>query len=316
MTPISIRNRPYFFERLNPKYCLFVPNQAHPCPISTELYPAAVLSTQPFLIRRSASFVILHSPLARLSPLAKNRFPLNTAIWVIIISFMSPTTFKPTLTTQSKDHISDKDNNEKTSILHKPKVDTITSPGQDKDRDARAYEHERKRTKHAAEWAKRRVRKMIGRPTGARAPNVGRQAKGGKAGLDSEVDDGYAVTLQGRDTEHSTAKISDGLGAGLLTKVFLPPSDDGRTDTFKADSGVKINLSEIMISQRKPRKPNGTFFTLFYCRPTKWMIAFFFPSSGRLRSDPTRSFCHCSRWRCQCTWYGGLGWTLGTYLCQ
>lgn len=185
---------------------------------------------------------------------------------------MPPTTtaltvFKATLSTQSKDHISkDKnlDDNERTSILRKANVDTTTSLGQDKDRDARAYEHERQRLKHAGEWAKRRARKTtiggaaVGRPAGARATHAGRQAKslkGGKVGL--EVDDGYTVTPQGRDTVHSTAKMCDELGAGLLTKVSLPPSEDGRTDAFKADSGVKVNLSEIMVlSQKKPRKLN------------------------------------------------------------
>lgn len=203
---------------------------------------------------------------------------------------MSPTItalteFKATLSnsstvnnTQPKGLISEnKDNNEDKSILRKANVDIVTSPGQDKDRDARAYEHERQRAKNAGEWAKRRARKTTiggiiaaGRPAGARAAHAGRQTKslkGGKAGL--EMDDGYAVTPKDRDTEHTTAKMRDGLGAGLLTKVSLPPSEDGRTDTFKADSGVKVNLSEIMmLSQKKPRKPNGTLY-LFYGRPNR-----------------------------------------------
>ena len=169
-----------------------------------------------------------------------------------------------------------KDNNEENSILRKANVDTITSPGQDKDRDTRAYEHERQRAKNAGEWAKRRERKTTingiaaagRRPARARGvAHAGRQTKslkGGKAGL--EVDDGYAVTPKGRDTEHTTTKMSDGLGAGLLTKVTrLPPSEDGRTDASKADSGVtKVNLSEIMVlSQKKPRKPNGMFLCTF-----------------------------------------------------
>ena len=177
------------------------------------------------------------------------------------------TTFKATLSTQSKDHSSKDKNNEKTLILPKANVETITPLVQDKDRDARAYEHERQRVKHAGDWAKRRARKTtiggtaVGRPAGAGAAHAGRQAKslkGGKVVL--EVDDGYAVTPQGRDI---TAKICDGLGAGPLTKVILPPSEDGRTDASKADSGVKVNLSEIMmLSQRKPRKVNGTY--IFY----------------------------------------------------
>jgi len=187
---------------------------------------------------------------------------------------MSPTTtaltvFKATLSTQSKGHISEnKDNNEESSILRKPNVDTISFPGQDKDRDARAYEHERQRVKHAGEWAKRRARKTtiggtaVGRPARARAAHAGRQAKSLKGGkVELEVDDGYVVTPQGRDTEYTTAKMCDGSSAGLLTKVSLPPSEDGRTDAFKADQGVKINLSEIiMLSQRKPRKPNADDF--------------------------------------------------------
>ena len=182
---------------------------------------------------------------------------------------MSPTTtelttvFKATLSTQSKGHNSENKDSEKPSVLGKANVDTPTAPGQDRDRDARAYEHERQKMKHAGEWAKRRARKStiggtaVGRPEGARAAHAGRQAKsskGGKAGL--EVDDGYTVTPH---TEYTTAK----LGAGLLTKVSLPPSEDGKTDASKTDSGVRVTLSEIMmLSQRKPRKPNGTFLTL------------------------------------------------------
>ena len=162
-----------------------------------------------------------------------------------------------TVSTQSKGLVSEnKDNNEEKSTLRKANVDTITSPGQDKDRDARAYEHERQRAKNAGEWAKRRARKTTfgGIAAGRPAAHAGRQTKslkGGKAGL--EVDDGYAVSPKGRDTEHTTT------GNGLLTKVPLPPSEDGRTDAFKADSGVKVvNLSEIMVlSQKKPRKLNG-----------------------------------------------------------
>jgi len=191
---------------------------------------------------------------------------------------MSPTTttttpleFKAnlgsTVSTQSKGHISE-NKDAKNEALCKANVDTLTSPGQDKDRDARAYEHERQRLKHAGEWAKRRARKTTidgtatGRPAGARAAHTGRQTKslrGGKAGLD--VDDGYAVTPKGRDTDHTTAKMCNGLGARLLTKGPLPPSEDGRTNAIKADSGVKVNLSEIMmLSQRKPRKPNADDF--------------------------------------------------------
>jgi hypothetical protein len=191
-------------------------------------------------------------------------------------------TLSSTVTTQPKGLISEnKVNNEENSILRKPNVDTITSPGQDKDRDARAYEHERQRAKNAGEWAKRRARKTTiggtaaGRPAGARAAHAGRQTKslkGGKAGL--EMDDGYAVTAKGRDTEHTTANMCD----GLLTKVSVPPSEGGRTDAFKTDSGVKVNLSEIMVlSQKKSRKPNGTFFTLVPSMVDQLKIIAFFP---------------------------------------
>ena len=148
-----------------------------------------------------------------------------------------------------------------------------------------------------------------GRPAGARPVHAGRQTKslkGGKAEL--EVDDGYVVAPKGRDNENTTAaKMSDGLGAGFSTKVPLPPSEDGRTDAFKADSGVKVNLSEIMmLSQKKPRKPNGAFFTivpsmvdqLFQKKKTDNDCSFF--ASGRLRGDSTHPFCHRSRrcWHC------------------
>ena len=210
------------------------------------------------------------------------------------------TTFKATLSTQSKDHHIGKDKNddEKTSTPRKADVETITSPG--KDKDVRAYEHERQRWKRARKWAQQLARKTggtaVGQPAAAGAAHAGRQAKGGKVVL--EVDDGYAVAPQGRDNQHTRAKMCDGLGTGLLTKVSLPPSEDGRTDAFKADSGIKVNLSEIMmLSQRKPRKLNGTFFTLVpsvvgQLDKLKMIV---FLSSGRLRSDPAHPFCHRSR---------------------
>jgi len=186
---------------------------------------------------------------------------------------MSPTTatitvFKATLSTQSKDHISkDKSNNEKASILDKANVEIITPPVPDKDRDGRAYEHERQKAKHAGAWAKRRARKTtiggtaVDRPAGAHAGRQAKNVKGGKVGL--EVDDGYAVTPQGGD---ATAKMCDGLGAGHLTKVSLPPIEDG-ADASKAD--VKVNLSEIMmLSQKKPRKLNVDDFEVIpHIRP-------------------------------------------------
>jgi hypothetical protein len=184
------------------------------------------------------------------------------------------TVFKATLSIQSKDHTNKNKNNlnneETLTPRSKENIDTITSsPCIDKD--ARAYEHERHRAKHAGEWAKRRARKTTiggGGTAGAtRGAHAGRQQqskslKGGKVGL--EVDDGYAVAPQDGDAEHATA---DGLGAGFLmmTNVSqLPPSEDGKTDAFKADSGVKVNLSEIMmLSQKKPHKTNGAFFTTY-----------------------------------------------------
>ena len=195
------------------------------------------------------------------------------------------TAFKATLSTQSKDLISkNKNSNENNSTLRKASVDTTTSPGapqvtvpqatatapsvgsetgpsppgisaedKDKDRDARAYEHERQRAKHAGEWAKRRARKAtkgvgVGR---ASAVHAGR-AKGRKGGSDVDVDVS-AVIPQGRNAESPT----DGLGAGVLKGVSLPPNRDSGKDASKA---VKVNLSEIMVlSQRKLRKLNGTF---------------------------------------------------------
>jgi len=193
------------------------------------------------------------------------------------------TVFKATLSTQSKDHTNKNNlNDEETSTPRsKENIDTIAS-STCIDKDARAYEHERHRAKHAGEWAKRRARKTkIGggghgggtavgrRPAGAtRGAHAGRRQqsksltpKGGKVEL--EVDDAYAVAPQDRDAEHTTA---DGLGAGFLmmanvSQLPVPPGEDGKTDAFKADSGVKVNLSEIMmLSQKKPHKPNADDF--------------------------------------------------------
>lgn len=194
------------------------------------------------------------------------------------------TVFKATLSTQSKDLSSkNKNSNENNSTPRKAGVDTTTSHGvpkatapsgeaeledtrpsppglspegtnplsQDKDRDARAYEHERHRVKHAREWAKRRARKAtkgliggtgIGR---AGATHAERRAKSRKGGLDVDV---YAVNPQSH---------TDRLAAELLKKASLSPSGDGGYDASKAIPGVKLNLSEIMVlSQRKPRKLN------------------------------------------------------------
>jgi len=193
------------------------------------------------------------------------------------------TAFKATLSTQSKDLISkNKNSNENNSTLRKASVDTTTSPGapqatvpqatapsvgsetgpsppgisaegtlgQDKDKDVRAYEHERQRAKHAGEWAQRRARKAtkgtgVGR---ASAVHAGRRAKTRKGGSDVDVDVS-AVIPQGKDAESP-----DGLGAGVLKEVSLPPNRD---DASKAVPGVKVNLSEIMVlSQRKLRQLN------------------------------------------------------------
>jgi len=207
---------------------------------------------------------------------------------------MAPTTtaftvFKATLSTKPKQLI----NKNKNDDERKASVDTATSPGapqatassveaerentrpsppgisaegtglpsQDKDRDARAYERERQRAKHAGEWAKRRARKAgqgtVGGTGASRADaaHAGRRAnKSRKVGVDVDVDvDVYAVTPHGRDAGRTT----DGLGAGLLKRVFQPPSGNGGTDPSKAIPGVKVDLSEIMVlSQKKLRKIN------------------------------------------------------------
>ena len=201
---------------------------------------------------------------------------------------MAPTTtaltvFKATLSTQSKDLISkNKNSNEDTSTLCKANVVTTTSPAvpqatvesedtrpsppgisaegtsplnQEKDRDARAYEHERQRAKHAGEWARRRARKAA--KGGVGRASAGRQVRSKKVGLDVDVDV-YAVTPQGKYAERSM----DGLGAGLLKRVSLPLNGEGGTGASEAVPGVKVNLSEIMVlSQRKPRK-NGMLLML------------------------------------------------------
>lgn len=191
------------------------------------------------------------------------------------------TVFKATLSTQSKDLISkNKNDNENNSTLRIPNVDPTTSLGvhqvtvpqatapsvgaesgpsppgicpegtspigQDRDRDARAYEHERQRAKHAGEWAKRRARKATKGAGRASSVHGGRRAKSRKVGSDVEVDV-FAVIPQGKDTE----RTKDGLGAGLLKRVF---SGENGTDAVPK---AKVNLSEIMVlSQKKLRSLN------------------------------------------------------------
>jgi len=194
------------------------------------------------------------------------------------------TVFKATLSAQSKDLISkNKNGNENSSTLRIPNVDPTTSLGvpqvtvpqatapsvgaesgpsppgicaegtspigQDRDKDARAYEHERQRAKHAGEWAKRRARKATKGAGRASAVHGGRRAKSRKVGSDVEVDV-FAVISQGKDTERTT----DGLGAGLLKRVF---SGENGTDAAKLVPKAKVNLSEIMVlSQKKLRSLN------------------------------------------------------------
>lgn len=194
---------------------------------------------------------------------------------------MAPTT-KPTPHTQSK--------NKNTSTLRRASVDVTTSPGviqrsatipsvdaeaennrpappgisaegtgplnEDEDRDARAYERERHRAKHAEEWAKRRAMKAItqatiDRPAGAGAGRRLKNSRSGKVDLDVDV---YAVVPQKKDVEHTTAtKMWDGLGAGLFKRASIPPSGGG-IDTVQE---VRVNLSELVaLSQKKPRNRN------------------------------------------------------------
>jgi hypothetical protein len=218
---------------------------------------------------------------------------------------MSPTTttltvFKATPNTQPRNKNKNKNSSDNTSTLRKASVDTTsvdvvqpqatapsaeaeniqppplgisvegTSPlNQDKDRDVRAYEHERKRAKHAGEWAKRLARKAIthgslgvGRPAGATAAHAERRSKSlknGQVGLDVAVDL-YAVLPQ-KDTAPPAAKIWEGLGAGFLKSVSPPPNEGACTDASKAAQGVRVNLSELVVlSQRKPRKLNADDF--------------------------------------------------------
>lgn len=212
---------------------------------------------------------------------------------------MSPTTttltvFKATPNTQPRNKNKNKNSSENTSTVRKAGVDATsadviqpqatapenvqppplgisvegTSPlNQDKDKDTRAYEHERKRAKHAGEWAKRLARKAIthgslgvGRPVGATTAHLERQSKSlknAKVGLDVAVDL-YAVLPQ-KDTEPPATKTWEGLGAGLLKKnVSSLPNEGACTNTSKAAHAVRVNLSELVVlSQRKPRKLNG-----------------------------------------------------------
>ncbi|KAF8814473.1 hypothetical protein BYT27DRAFT_7206119 [Phlegmacium glaucopus] len=198
---------------------------------------------------------------------------------------MAPTTtvFKATPNTHNS--------NKNTSALRKASVDVTTSPGviqatvpsvgaetenirppppgisaegispQDRDRDARAYEHERQRAKQAGEWTKRRARKVTRQGTTG-AAHAGRRSKSwrdGKVELDADV---YAALPRRRDIGRNTAKVQE---------VSLPPSGGG-TDSSSGAQGVGVNLSElVVVSHRRPRKRNVDDFEVI--PPVRSVIA-------------------------------------------
>lgn len=123
---------------------------------------------------------------------------------------------------------------------------------QDKDRDARAYERERQRVKHAGEWAKRLARKAIFQRTPAIAGTIHAERRTkGKVELDVDID--VYILPQKKDMDRHAAKVWDGFSSGLLKGVALPPSGGGAD--VKATQGVRVNLSDLVV-QRKPHKRN------------------------------------------------------------
>jgi len=129
-----------------------------------------------------------------------------------------------------------------------------TGSAKAQERDVRAYEHERQRSKRAGELAVRRAKKAGAGKGGAAAAPVGDLRRGKRAVVDVAVD---AVLV--------TAPSARGLAS-----VLAPPKKSSILSTnAHSDPSRKVNLSDLVVlSQRKPRKLREGDFELVPALPT------------------------------------------------
>jgi len=132
-----------------------------------------------------------------------------------------------------------------------------TGSAKAQERDVRAYEHERQRSKRAGELAVRRAKKAgagKGKGGAAAAAAVGDLRRGKRAVVDVAVD---AVLV--------TAPSARGLAS-----VLAPPKKNSMLSTnAHSDPSRKVNLSDLVVlSQRKPRKLREGDFELVPALPT------------------------------------------------
>ncbi|KAF8167259.1 hypothetical protein B0H34DRAFT_8602 [Crassisporium funariophilum] len=116
-----------------------------------------------------------------------------------------------------------------------------------KDRDMRAYEHDRQRSKQAGEWAKRRARKAAAAVTspGANAKGA-KSVKGGKADVDVEVDV-YAVN----GILNTDKGFLEGFGASPVRR---------RDHVVVESLSMQVNLADLIdVAHKKPRKEKDDF---------------------------------------------------------
>lgn len=125
------------------------------------------------------------------------------------------------------------------------------------ERDVRAYEHERQRSKRAGEWAIRRAKKSSagkgkgGATVGGRTADMGDPRKGRRA-VDVDV-----------DVDMDAVLAAPGAVTRGLASVVVPPKK------VYSDPSRKVDLSDlIVLSQRKPRKLKEGDFELVPALPT------------------------------------------------
>lgn len=132
-----------------------------------------------------------------------------------------------------------------------------TGSAKAQERDVRAYEHERQRSKRAGEWAIRRAKKASagkgkgGAAVGGRTADMGDPRKGRRAiEVDVDVDMDAVLAAPGAATR------------GIVSMV-VPPKK------AYSDPSRKVDLSDLVVlSQRKPRKLKEGDFELVPALPT------------------------------------------------
>jgi len=126
-----------------------------------------------------------------------------------------------------------------------------TGSAKAQERDVRAYEHERQRSKRAGEWAIRRAKKAIAGKgaVGGRTADMGDPRKGRKA-VEVDVDADVDAVLA--------------MAPGAVTRGMVVPPKKAHPDPSR-----KVDLSDLVVlSQRKPRKFKEGDFEFIPALPT------------------------------------------------